>query len=623
LRRLILDLVLEMPQPEVRVERRGNGDLVLSNPIPIASYPKNLVSWLHEHAARQPGKQFLGERDSTRRMRSITYSEMAKKVNQVSNGLLGLSLPPNAPIALLSHNCIEMAIATFAAMQIGHPVVPISLAYSTRSRTGELVNHVLAETDAPVLVMSDAELHMPKLQQWDRAGRTRKLFAFRNSDFAEEVEPFDALVAVDAELSPAARTRFDEVTADTLAKIQFTSGSTDLPKGVEVTHGMMASNQVSVHQLWPFLDSDEVLCDWLPWNHTFGGNFVTNMALMHGATMHIDDGNPTPDGLERTVANIIDVRPTIYFGVPASYAALYTRLQADASLRRAFFGRLKFIFVAAAALDQPTYEGMKRMAKAERGADVPFLSAWGSTETAPGATLVYWLTQDVRVIGLPLPGTTLKLVPDEEPNRYQARVAGPNVTRGFYRDPDATAAAFDEEGYYRTGDALGFVDERDPSAGLVFSGRIGEDFKLSSGVWVRNASIRASIHALGKPYVTEVVLAAPNRPYLTALVIPNVAALRDVYPKESEANHDDPGFLGTEGVRACFRSVFQRHNEAETGSSRRITRFAILVEPPSFDRGEATDKGYINQRAVLRDNESLVSELYRETSSGRVSDVPS
>lgn len=574
----------------------------------MAEYPANVGSYLRESAARFPDKPFLLER-SGESWHGITFSETLAQVNRLSNGLLDLGLKPNAPIAILSPNSIDMALVQLAAMQIGCAAVPISLAYSLRSQTGDLAKHILDVTSAPVLVMSDAEVHMAKVEQPNDSGRY--FYAFRNSGMHQKVRDFAELYAEEKELSPDAEARFRAVTPDTIAKIQFTSGSTSLPKGVEVTHGMMTSNQVSIHQLWPFLSSEDVLVDWLPWNHTFGGNFVFNAALAHGSTLYIDNGNPTPAGFANTVANIISVKPTVYFGVPASYAALYARMQQDAELRRAFFSRLKLIFVAAAALDQKTFEGMKAMSEEETGMEVPFFSAWGSTETAPCATLVYWHSDDIRVIGLPNPGTTLKLVPCDE-HRYEARVAGANVSKGYFNDPEATDAAFDDDGYYCTGDAVAFLDEKSPNAGLIFAGRLGEDFKLASGTWVRNAEVRASINEIGKPYLMEVVLAAPDRPYLNALIVPNVAALRGHFAELSDARTDDVEFVHSSDVTALFRNIMQEHNRERTGATQRIVRFSVLTRPLQFDQGEATDKGYVNQGAVLRNNAELVARLYED-----------
>ena len=599
---------IELTVPAKAVLEKGpNGVLFLRNSIELVAYPANLAMWLRQNAVRLPNQPFLLERHGDG-WQTISYGETLAQVNQLSNGLLALDLGPNAPIAILSPNSINMALIQLAAMQIGLPVVPISYAYSVRSQTGSLIKHILDVTAAPVLIMSDANVHMSKVGQWE--GNGRLLYAFSKSQEDDNVHDFANLFASETDLTLEAENRFQAVTRDTLAKIQFTSGSTNLPKGVEVTHGMMTSNQVTIHQLWPFLGRDEVMVDW-SWNHTFGGNFVTNMALRHGATLHIDNGNPMPAGFVHTVANIIAVRPTVYFGVPASYTALYARMQQDASLRQAFFARLKFIFVAAAALDQKTFEGIQAMGRQEIGHDIPFFSAWGTTETAPSATLVYWQADDIRVIGLPHPGTTLKLVPNEA-NRYEVRLTGPNITKGYYNNEQATAVAFDSEGYYCTGDAVAFLDRANPNSGLIFDGRLGEDFKLTSGVWVRSAHIRASLNNIGKPYLMEVVLAAPSKPYLNALIVPHTMALRGRFAELSDAYPTDADFLQLPEVVALFRSVFQEHNHHRTGSSQRIVRFTILTQPLQFDRGEATDKDYINQRAVLQSNTELVERFYAE-----------
>ncbi|HEX5546039.1 MAG TPA: AMP-binding protein, partial [Ktedonobacterales bacterium] len=330
-------------------------------------------------------------------------------------------------------------------------------------------------------------------------------------------------------------------------------------------------------------------------------------------------GNPSPQGFETMVRNIIEVRPTIYFGVPRSYTALYARMQTDSALRDAFFSRLKFMFTAAAALDQPTFDGMQAMsAQARGGAPVPFFAAWGMTESSPDATLVYWPTRDARVIGLPLPGVSVKLAHDPSGKR-ELRVKGPNVTRGYYRNDQATAEAFDDEGYYHSRDAGAFLNPDEPEAGLIFDGRTGEDFKLTSGTWVHNARLRASINGLGQPFLTEVVIAAPNREYLAALVFPNLPALRGRFADASTRTiEDDAAFLRSDEVRAFFQETFARHNQEYPSSSGRIERVLLLTVAPQLDANETTDKGYINQIAVLRNRAELVERLYMEPAPSEV-----
>lgn len=600
---------LQWAPVEVQVTETPDGGLILENPTPLADYPANLGTWLRQNAEKFPHKNFLVERDEQNEWRGLTYAQTLARVNRLSNGLVALGLDSSRPLAILSENSINMGLLQLAAMQVGIPVVPISYAYSVRSQTGSHIKHILDVTNSALLVMSNADVHMKKINQWDLGDL--KLYAFHNSESYKNVQPFNDLFASEETLSAGSRARFDAVRPGTLAKIQFTSGSTNLPKGVEVTHGMMATNQVGIAQMWPFMGSDDVVVDWLPWNHTFGGNFVFNMMLMHGGTFYIDHGNPTPMGFATTVQNIKEVSPTVYFGVPRSYTALLAQMREDETLKQAFFKNLKFIFTAAAALDQATYEGIKKMSAEVRGRPAPFFSAWGCTETSPDATLVYWEIDDARVIGLPIPGVAIKLAPDPSGKR-ELRVKGPNVTRGYYNNPEATARAFDEAGYYRTGDAGAFLDPDRPEAGLIFAGRTAEDFKLTSGVWVHNAQLRSSINKLGQPFMLEVVIAEPNREYLTALVFPNGPVLRGRFKEAGQAHPEEVDFLQSRPVVEFFREVFRQHNVEAQGSSGRIERFMLLVEAPRIDQNETTDKGYINQSAVLTHRAGLVAQLYAE-----------
>lgn len=595
--------------PQVSVTARGD-DAILENPIALAAYPRNIGVWLRENAVRCPDKPFILQRDADGTWRGPTYAEALARVNRLSNGLLARGLDSSRPLAILSENSVEMALVQLAAMQIGIAVAPISNAYSTLSQTGGHIRHILDITRAPLLVISDADIHMARLSQWDISDVT--LFAVTHSERHHGVEPLTALEGDDDRLSDDGEARFAAVTHGTLAKIQFTSGSTNLPKGVEVTHGMLTSNQVGIAQMWPFVGADEVVVDFLPWNHTFGGNFVANMLLMHGGTFYVDRGSPAPQGFETMVRNITEVQPTMYFGVPRSYTALYARMQTDLMLRDAFFRRLKFMFTAAAALDQRTFEGMQVLSVQVRGTPVPFFAAWGMTETSPDATLVYWPVRDARVIGLPIPGVTIKLAADATGKR-ELRVKGPCVTRGYYRDPEASAGVFDAEGYLRSSDACAFLDPQNPAAGLIFDGRIGEDFKLTSGTWVHNAQLRGSINAIGQPYLLEVVVAAPNREYLAALVFPNLPALRARFAEVSALAGDDADFLRRDEIRSFFAGVFARHNRRHAGSSERFERCLLMVTSPRLDANETTDKGYINQIAVLRNRAELVERLYQET----------
>lgn len=602
-------------KPRVEMSTESSGCLRLENPTPLADYRPNLGIWLQDGAEKSPGKPFLLQRDKGGEWKGLTYSQARLQVNRLSNGLVERGLGADSPIAVLSENCIDMAILQLAAMQVGIPVAPISYAYSVRSSTGTHIQHILDVTRAGMLVVSNADVHISKVSNLELGNLP--VFAFSNSDSHDRIQGLSELFSTDETLSASSRARFDAVTPDTLAKIQFTSGSTDMPKGVEVTHGMQISNQIGIMQSWPFLTRDEVVADWLPWNHTFGGNFVFNMILMNGGTFYIDHGNPTPAGLAATIANIKDVSPTLYFGVPRSLSALYAQMKIDDDLRAAFFKKLRFVFSAAAALDQATFAGLRAMSADVLGAPLPVLSGWGSTETAPGATLVHWEIDDARVIGLPFPGVSVKLVPHQD-GKYELRVKGPNVTKGYYRDDQATRAAFDDEGYFLTRDAGKFLDPENPCAGLIFDGRFAENFKLSSGVWVHCERLRGSINQLGQPFLLDLVVAAPDRDFLTALVFPNVSALRRHLGEVSERLADDKAFLDAPAVRTLFVRIFKEHNSSHPGSSTRFERIVLLSEMPRIEDNETTDKGYINQAAVLRRRAVLVDGLYAETPGAEV-----
>jgi feruloyl-CoA synthase len=605
---VIMSLSLSWVAPQVEISRQGD-DLLLHNKVPLAAYQHNLCAWLRQNAERFPDKPFLRQRDAAGAWAGPTYAETLRHVNRLSSGLLARGLDGSHPIAILSENSVDMALVQLAAMQVGIPVAPISNAYSVLSQTGGHIKHILGVTQTPLLVISDASIHMHKLSQWDLSGVA--LYAVANADAHPGVQSLADLEQGDGTLDQEGQRRFDAVAPTTLAKIQFTSGSTNLPKGVEVTHGMQMSNQAGIAQMWPFVGPEDVVVDWLPWNHTFGGNFVFNMMLMHGGTFYIDRGNPSPQGIDTMIANIRDVAPTLYFGVPRSYTALYARMKDDAALREAFFRRLKFMFTAAAALDQQTFDSLRAMSAEIQGQPVPFLSAWGATETSPDATLVFWPIDDSRVIGLPIPGVTIKLAADPSGKR-ELRVKGPNVTRGYFRNREATAAAFDAQGFYRTGDAGRLLDPDNVAAGLLFDGRTREDFKLSSGTWVHNARMRASINGRGQPFLLEVVVAAPNRDYLAALVFPNLPPLRARFADASARHADDLAFLRSDEVRGFFAEVFAAHNREHTGSSEQFQRCLLLTTPPHLDQNETTDKGYINQIAVLATRADEVERLYAE-----------
>jgi feruloyl-CoA synthase len=407
----------------------------------------------------------------------------------------------------------------------------------------------------------------------------------------------------------------DAVTPDTIAKFLFTSGSTGHPKAVINTHRMLCSNQAMLYAGFPFLDeAPPVVLDWLPWSHTFGSNHNFNLVLTHGGSLYIDDGNPTPPGVPKTIRNLREIAPTIYFNVPKGYEALVPHLRADAELRRNFFSRLKVLFYAGAGLNQTTWDDLTDLAVSTTGERMILVSSLGSTETAPLAIACTWDFPKAGNIGLPAPGVELKLVPSD--GKLEARLRGPNITPGYWRTEQLTRAAFDEEGFYKIGDALKFADPAAPERGLLFDGRIAEDFKLSTGTWVSVGPLRARFLERFAPFARDVVFAGPDRDYICALVFPDVEACRKHAGLPAEATVTD--ILGDARLRDRCAELLQSLLAASSGTSTRVLRLILMPEPASMDKGEMTDKGSINQRAVLANHAALVEELYAAQPSPRV-----
>ncbi|HKU98568.1 MAG TPA: AMP-binding protein, partial [Vineibacter sp.] len=415
------------------------------------------------------------------------------------------------------------------------------------------------------------------------------------------IEPDAAVDAAFAALSP-----------DTIAKILFTSGSTGLPKGVINTQRMMCSNQQALAQTYRFLGRDRppVLVDWLPWNHTFAGNHDFNMLLFHGGTYVIDDGKPAPGLIERTIANLRAVAPTIYFNVPRGFDMVIPYLERDAALRDHVFSQLDMILYAGAALPQNLWERLEALSVAATGRRTMMVSAWGSTETAPCATAVHWRIDSAGIIGLPVPGTDILLTPNA--GKMELRVRGPNVTPGYWRNPQKTHEAFDAEGFYCIGDAGRLHDAADPAKGIVFDGRVAEDFKLSSGTWVHVGALRVAAIAAAAPVIQDCVVTGQDRSDIGLLIFPNPAGCAALCP-EAGAGAPLADLIGSPAVRDRIQSGLAAHNRAHVGSSTRIARALVLAMPPGIDANEITDKGYINQRAVLEHRAAAVARLHAET----------
>jgi len=568
---------------EARLEKRADGTMLLSSPQRLERPARCVTEWLVRWAREAPDRTFLCERGGEKGgpgWRKLGYLEAYGAVRRIGQALLDRKLGPGRPLAILSDNGVDHALLALGAMHVGVPVAPVSPAYSLMSKDFAKLRQIFELVQPGLVYASDPAKFAPALA-------------------AVHATSLSVAELLETNAGSTLEREFSRIDHNTVAKILFTSGSTGTPKGVINTHGMLCANQQQLAQAWPFVaERPPVVVDWLPWNHTFGGNYVFNLVLRNGGTLYIDGGKPLPGLVETTAANLKEVSPTLYFNVPRGYDLLLPFLESDAALRRRFFANLDLVFYAAASLPQNLWDRLKKLAKEERRGELAMLSAWGSTETAPLATGVHYAVDRAGIIGLPVPGCELKLVPAGD--KLEVRVKGPNVTPGYYGRGDLTRAAFDEEGYYLIGDALRFIDPDKPQLGLAFDGRIAEDFKLSTGTWVHVGATRVKLIAAGNPLIQDAVITGHERSEVGALVFLNAAAVK-------ASGLDDAG------VREHLRAALLRFAaEAGSGSSTHPVRALVMSEPPSIDANEITDKGYINQRAVLERRGAEVEKLYAD-----------
>ncbi|HEV7477202.1 MAG TPA: feruloyl-CoA synthase [Burkholderiales bacterium] len=562
-----METKLKLAPRETEVEKRADGSMLLRSPQRLGGYARCVTEWLVQWSDRAPDRVFLAERASSG-WKTLNYREAYGAVRRVGQYLLDKGLDKDKPVAILSDNGIDHALLSLGAMHVGVPAAPISPAYSLMSKDFGKLKMIFELLQPGLVYAADPQKFGPAL---------------------EAVGAKSASVAEILETNPGStlEREFSKISGKTIAKILFTSGSTGAPKGVINTHEMLCANQQMMAQAWPFLeDKPPVVVDWLPWNHTFGGNHNFNMVLRNGGTLYIDGGKPAPGLIETTARNLAEVAPTMYFNVPRGFDLLLPFLEKDAALRQNFFRDLDMLFYAAAALPQNLWDRLIELARKEKKAPA-MLSAWGSTETSPLATSVHFHMERPGVIGLPVAGCELKLVPAA--GKLEVRVRGPHVTPGYYKRPDLTAAAFDEEGFYRIGDAVKLADPNDATRGVVFDGRVAEDFKLSTGTWVHVGALRVKLIAAGDPLIQDAVITGHDRDAVGALLFLSPAA---------------------KGMDVKEKLIQILKSFEEEPSSTRITRLMIMSEPPSIDANEITDKGYMNQRAVLERRAALVDRLY-------------
>ena len=576
----------------MHAERRdgAGGTIYVRSQDPLGPYPRSLTDKIRHWAETTPDRILLADRAEDGGWRTITYDETWRRIRLLGQALLDAGLSAERPLAILSGNEIEHALLAFAAMLVGVPYCPVSPNYSLLSADYGKLRHILGLLEPGLIYARDGARFAPAIS----AVAPDVPLVVRRNPFGAAIlfEDFEratvtgAVDAADAAVGP-----------DTVAKLLFTSGSTGAPKGVITTQRMLCCNQQMIRQALAFLeDAPPVLCDWMPWHHVAGGSHNVGIALYNGGSFYIDDGVATPQGIARTVKTLSEVAPTLYFNVPKGYELLIAQFAENRGLRDTFFSRLQLMQYAGAGISQHVFDALDQAAHDATGERILMITGYGSTETAPFAFTTAWPVDRAGMVGLPAAGLEVKLVPNAE--KLELRLKGPSITPGYWKDEKRTAESFDEEGYYMISDALRFVDPDDLSRGFLFDGRVSEDFKLATGTWVNAGGLRNAIISACAPLVRDVVLTGLDRNFVGALIFPNEEACAAL------------------GDEAAVRSALAAHLSAlatkATGSSNHVARALILTEPPSADAGEITDKGSINQRAVLARRAQLVEDLYTD-----------
>jgi len=594
------------------IERRADGCVLARSPHPLGPYPSKITERLEHWAQVAPDRVFLADRPAGAAWRTLSYGDALARVRSVAQSLLNRRLSNDRPVVILSGNSIEHGILALASMYAGIMYVPVAPSYSLIARDFTTLRTLWDSLHPGIVFAAEGEPFLRAL----RAVDVPEVLTARATG-GLPATLFDELLAEPA--TPAVDDAHARVSPSTIAKLLYTSGSTGRPKGVINTQRMLCANQEMLRTVLPLLsDEPPVLCDWLPWNHTFGGNHNFGLVLFNGGTLYIDAGKPTSAAFETTVRNLREIATTAYFNVPRGYDLLVPSLRADPEFCRHFFSRLKMLFCAAASLRQQIADDLTELATNTSGVRIPFVTGLGATESAPFALCAGDADFTGGRIGVPVPGVELKLAPVGQ--QMEGRLRGPNITPGYWADHALIGAAFDDEGYYCLGDALSFFDPDDPQKGFTFQGRIAEDFKLSTGTWVRVGPLRARLLAQLGDLVHDVAIAGPDRDYVTALVFPNIETCRTLCDAGS-SERAVADILSDEAVRSRVRGILEHLCRESAGISTSVVRAILLDQPPSIDAQETTEKGSINQKAVLAHRVALVEALYAERPGAAVIEV--
>ncbi|MEQ9151170.1 MAG: AMP-binding protein [Parvibaculum sp.] len=594
---------LKQKPPKITVKRNEAGAIYISSDHPLPEMKRSVPHILEERAGLHPDRNFIAERGPDGAWRFITYGEANAKADAVASALLQRGFDSSTPLMVLSGNSIAHAVMALGAMKAGVPVAPVSVPYSLMSSDFSKLRHVVSLAQPKMIFADHGDLFARALET---VGGGAEIVTQTGS--VPGATSYDDLASTAS--GNAVRASMEAIGHDTVAKYLFTSGSTGMPKGVIQTHRMMMAQLAAAEALrTEDPDPDEIpqSLEWMPWNHISAGNIGFNGNMSAGGTVYLDAGKPIPGMFDQTIANLREVSPRVFGSAPVAFAMLADAMERDDTLRASFFRNLEYMGYGGATLSSDLYDRMQALAVAETGTRIPLTTMYGATETQ-GITVVHWVTERVGLVGLPVPGITLKLVPNGA--KREVRVKGPTVTPGYLNDPKKTSEVFDEEGFYSLGDAAKFLDEDRPELGLVFDGRVTEDFKLSSGTWVSTGTLRADVVAACSPIVQDAVVCGLDRAYIALLAWPNIAAARKLAGLPDDA--DPQAVIAHPEVVEHLRAALAKHNKAGGGSSTRIARIHLMLEPPSIDGHEITDKGYVNQAATASRRAHLVERLYEE-----------
>lgn len=594
----------------IEVIKQDDGVQIINSQKPLDAFARCWTDQLEYWAKEAPDRVFVAQRDEQGEWDEITYSEAVTRARRIASWLLTQPVSTERPIVFLCGNSAEHLMLALAGMYVGIAHSPLSPAYSLIATDYAKLQGIMDILTPGLIVVDELAPYEKAIKAVCRDEQTPVMVIKGDTQAQQIANPtmsYEACLTLP--ISEQVDVENAKVNGDTVAKILFTSGTTGMPKGVINTQRMICANQVMIHQVMQFLkDQPPIMVDWLPWNHTFGGNHNVGIALYNGGSLYLDDGKPTEKLFDKTLKNLAEISPTVYFNVPKGFELLVKKLKEDDEFAKKFFSRLQFTFFAAAGLAQHIWDDLDALAIQYTGKKIPMLTGLGCTETAPSATFASVEESTSGVIGVPAPGVSIKLVPNE--GKLEARVKAVTVMPGYWRQPELTAKAFDEDGYYCLGDAFAYLDEQAPQRGFRFDGRVSEDFKLDSGTWVSAGTLRAKFISALAPFAQDVVLCGTNRGYITAMVFPDWAHCKAILPHDLVETNEE--VIAHDAVRQAFKDKLVECAKHNTGSSTLVKRIILQAAPPSIDAHEVTDKGSLNQRAVQTNRQDQVELLYQE-----------